>query len=50
VGLSGVSAMTARHSESIDREHLAALKALRRAGLDPTVIDVRRNVRGTRSR
>jgi hypothetical protein len=34
-----------RRSASIEPEHLAALKALRRAGLDPTVIDVRRNTR-----
>jgi len=38
-------AMTTRRraapSEPIEPEHLAALKALRRAGLNPTVIDVR---------
>jgi hypothetical protein len=32
--------MAGRRSGPIDREHLAALTALRRAGLDPTVIDV----------
>ena len=42
--------MTTRRSEPIEAEHLAALKALRRAGLDPTVIDVRRNRRPDRPR
>jgi hypothetical protein len=32
-----------RRSEPIGPEHLAALKALRRAGLDPTVLHVTAN-------
>jgi hypothetical protein len=36
--------------EPVEREHLAALKALRRAGLDPTVIAVRRTQRPDRPR
>ena len=32
-----------RRSEPIEREHLAALKALRCAGLDPTVLHVMAN-------
>jgi hypothetical protein len=46
--------MTARRrverSEPIEPEHLAALKALRRADLAPTVTDVRRNHRRDRPR
>ena len=34
-----------RRPEPIEAEHLAALKALRRAGLAPTVIDVQPNHR-----
>lgn len=32
--------MSARRSQPVEAEHLAALKALRRAGLNPAVIDV----------
>jgi hypothetical protein len=35
--------VTAHRSQPVDRGHLAVLKQLRRAGLNPTVIDVRRN-------
>jgi hypothetical protein len=42
--------MTTRRSEPIDRENLAVLKLLRRAGLAPTVVRVTTNAGRHRSR
>jgi hypothetical protein len=35
--------LMARLSEPADRDHLQALRALRRAGLDPAVLEITRN-------